>query len=159
MKILLLDIAWLAGILEGEGSFSLKTNRGYNGTICISIQMTDKDIMDRCAAILNTKVYGPYTSKQKKKDGSSKKETYLITVFGSHAASWMMTLYSFMGKRRQLKIKELLDHWKAQSSMLPRQSSCHPTIKMFSKGLCKSCYLKNYHKERKSAYIATGYRD
>lgn len=155
MKILLLDIAWLAGILEGEGSFMLKTKRGFNGTISISLQMTDKDIVDRCAKILNTKVYGPYISKQTKLDGSSKKETYLLNVFGSNAASWMMTLFSFLGIRRQEKVIELLNHWKTQQSMIPRLASCHPNIKMFSKGLCKSCYMKNYHRERKNSHLAT----
>lgn len=156
MKILLLDIAWLAGLLEGEGSFMLKTKRSYNGTISISLQMTDKDIVERCATILKTKVYGPYTSKQKKKNGEVKKETYLLSIFGTSAASWMMTLYPFMGERRKQKIENLLNHWKKQQSMeTGRMSLCHPDRARFSKDMCKSCYMKNYHKEKKLAYIAS----
>jgi len=40
------DIAWLAGLLEGEGSFSIK-----NVSAEISIAMSDKDILDRAAQL------------------------------------------------------------------------------------------------------------
>jgi len=152
----ILDLAWLAGLLEGEGSFMLKTKRSYNGTIAISLQMTDKDIVEKCAAILKTKVYGPYNSKQKKKNGEPKKETYLLTVFGTTAASWMMTLYPLMGERRKQKIEELLNHWKTQQSMITgKMALCHSNRIRFCKDMCKSCYMKNYHKEKKLAYIAS----
>lgn len=157
MRVLLLDIAWIAGILEGEGSFMLKSKRSYNGTICIGLQMSDFDVMERCSKILNAKLYGPYISSQKKKDGACKKETWMINIFGSNAASWMMTVFSFMGERRKEKICSLLEHWKKQQSIIPRMSSCHPEIKMFSKGYCKSCYMKNYHKERKNSHITFGH--
>lgn len=43
MKILHLDLQWLAGLLEGEGCFQ------YNGkpTPSIVVQMTDKDVINK----------------------------------------------------------------------------------------------------------------
>ena len=108
--------------------------------------MTDKDIMQRCADIFKTKLYGPYLSKQKKVNGDNKKETFLINIFGSNAAQWLMTIYSFMGERRKEKIRELLSIWKSQPVMQAgRNALCHPDQPRHAKDKCMVCYNKEYH--------------
>ncbi len=46
------DIAWLAGLVEGEGSFHMSTR-----SIAIILTMTDRDVVERAATLLNGRVY------------------------------------------------------------------------------------------------------
>jgi hypothetical protein len=50
------DIAWLAGLLEGEGSFMRGKRKDAPG---ISLAMTDRDVVERAAKLLRTKCMGP----------------------------------------------------------------------------------------------------
>lgn len=71
--------------------------------------MTDRDIIERVAKLLNRKVYGPYINGGK----ASYKPVYAVALTGGHAVGMLMTLYSNMGERRQAKIRELITLWKA----------------------------------------------
>jgi hypothetical protein len=95
------QIYYIAGILEGEGSFT--TN---NGTHKISLAMTDEDVVRkvRNAMKLNCTIYH-YSS-------MNKKDIYSFQVLGIKAIEWMMTLYSLMGDRRRQQISILLAGWK-----------------------------------------------
>lgn len=64
----------------------------------------------------------------------------------------MMTLYSLMGERRQAKIREILEHWKAHR-MAPRSSKgnrlpaiCHPDKLRTGNLLCRACWMRDYRK-------------
>jgi hypothetical protein len=100
------DIAWVAGILEGEGSFQL-TNEGRSPRIALS--MTDKDIIERFRSIVDNTLTITIASDKRKE---TYKDNYRLTVNGSLAVEWMMTVYCLMGIRRRAKIKEILDIWK-----------------------------------------------
>ena len=113
MKILLQEIHWLAGLLEGEGSFIWHQGQRDQGRPRIQLQMTDLDVMERACALLGSPLCGPYNSKQKKVDGTSKKETYYTALSGSNAAGWMMTLFTVMGERRKSQIEPILLKWRA----------------------------------------------
>lgn len=69
--------------------------------------MTDKDIVDRAAKLMQCTIQGPY-----QRHGTTYKPVYRLAVYGRYAISWMMTLYSLMGYRRQEKIMEILTHYK-----------------------------------------------
>lgn len=94
------DIAWLAGLLEGEGCFSI-----VGRSVVIELQMTDKDVVEHAAQLLNTPVY---VNKKK----PNRKMVWRLHLHGNRAAGWMMTLYSLMGLRRRGRIKELLTGWR-----------------------------------------------
>jgi hypothetical protein len=99
-----LEIAWLAGILEGEGSFGF-----YNRSPRIWIGMADEDIIDRVRRLLNLgqKIH------RKKPSPLSTKPCFVISVTGHKAVGAMMTIYNFMGTRRRAKIREVLASWRA----------------------------------------------
>lgn len=58
------DIAWAAGLFEGEGCVGL--NKGHTRAlptarhIYARITMTDEDVVRKFAKIMNWRVYGPY---------------------------------------------------------------------------------------------------
>lgn len=100
------DLHWLAGLLEGEGSF-YDNHRNYSRSVpTISLAMTDEDVVKRAGKILDRKPMGPY------KYTDNQKEFWRLTCTGRKAAAWMMTLYPTMSQRRQEKIKEILEHWR-----------------------------------------------
>ena len=101
------ELAWLAGILEGEGCFLLTTKSESNlGYPQINVSMSDKDVMDRVALLLEASIY---LKADKRKE--SYKDQWVAKVNGARAAGWMMTLYSFMGERRKAKIRQVLFEW------------------------------------------------
>lgn len=104
------DVAWLAGLLEGEGSFSTMTVKHRLRTkrrITVSVMMTDEDVLRRAAGFMRAKLYGPYGPYR-----GCRKRCWQINLSGKQAAAWMMTLYSFMGSRRRLEIENALASWK-----------------------------------------------
>ena len=101
------DIAWLAGLLEGEGSFFMSRcpNKGVMYSYpCIVVDMTDRDVIDRVAGFFGTKVY-PYKNLKRPEH----KEIYKSMISGSRAVEFMQMLLPWMGVRRSAKIKELLE--------------------------------------------------
>jgi len=108
------DIKWLAGLLEGEGTFGL----GSDGSVAISVGMTDADVIERAAMLMGQGPHRPYFER-------GQMPRYTAKVSGWQAAGWMMTLYSLMGARRQARIASLLARWKAAPGngfMLRRRS-------------------------------------
>jgi len=98
------DIAWLAGILEGEGLFRFETSPR------ITLKMTDEDTVSRARDLMCSDakifVYQP--------SGRAKKTAYVFHIHGNLAIQWMMTIYSLMGRRRKEKIREIFTAWKNQ---------------------------------------------
>lgn len=109
MALAALDIAWLAGVLEGEACFVLGARNVGGKTykrIGIQLVMTDKDIVQRVADMFGTRCCDmPW------RDGAVK-PTYRVACTGDRAAGWMMTIYRFMGDRRRQKIIECLQAWR-----------------------------------------------
>jgi hypothetical protein len=104
------DIAWLAGLLEGEGSFHYKKSKPRDKTYWYPIvlcQMTDPDVLEKAASILGVKVFGPY-----KKNNPNAKDAWAVFINGKYAVALMMTILPFMGERRTNKILELIAYWK-----------------------------------------------
>lgn len=98
--MILKDVYWLAGLLEGEGCFS--TSR-----FCpiIALSMTDEDVVSRATKLLGAS-YGRHICKKPRKD------CFQVHLYGDKAIAWMMTLYPLMGKRRQERIREIISGWK-----------------------------------------------
>ena len=108
-------LAWLAGLLEGEGFFGIIKSHN-NGRIYrypqIVIQMTDEDVVQRVADVFGTKLY-----RNKKVYGTgSKLLCFKAVCSGQRAATWMAKLRPMMGVRRKLKIDACLTEWSSRPS-------------------------------------------
>lgn len=93
------NIAWAAGLLEGEGWF------GYANTPQIVVSMTDRDVIARMGVLLQARP--PYSYQR-----GRNKTVYRVGISGHKAVAWMMTLYSFLGERRREKVAGILRRWK-----------------------------------------------
>jgi hypothetical protein len=55
------EIAWAAGLFEGEGSITHIGRRGQSFELQVAVNMTDEDVVRRFDEIVDRgKVYGPY---------------------------------------------------------------------------------------------------
>ena len=97
---------WLAGLLEGEGSF-MKGSPCNPNLPKISLQITDKDVTDKVAKILG--VSSVIGSKPKKEHH---KQCYIVVLRGAKAVEIMKEIYSLMGERRKKQIDEAIASYK-----------------------------------------------
>ena len=137
------DIAWLGGLLEGEGSFYLRSGKYPN----IKVGMTDEDTIIKVAAMWKTRVchHG---------------NIYKADVNGIAAIQWMMTLFPFLNRNRRSNIIKIIKFWreyvynKAYKG-LNIQAVCHPDEQAvgsdanLSDLLCIVCYKRRQRYKRK----------
>lgn len=90
-------IVWLAGLLEGEGSFDLHRGRYPR----IRLAMTDRDIVDRAAAIMGTTV-------RLSLHAGRNLPTWHTEIQGPRAAEIMSAILPYMGSRRSERIAAAL---------------------------------------------------
>lgn len=104
-----IDLAWLAGILEGEGCFQLHKNTGGRHPVArLQLKMTDRDIVERAARIMCSE--GKFRKVNREKDYKPHyKDQYLCAIYGQTAKDVMRAVLPFMGARRYAKIKEVLE--------------------------------------------------
>lgn len=112
------SIHWLAGLLEGEGSFLAPVPSSPNSP-SITLQMTDEDVVARVAAVFCVK----YHRVSARREGA--KPPYMVVLKGKRAVYLMRSLYPLMGKRRQNQIDKALQNYIAdnlQRYLTPEQA-------------------------------------
>jgi hypothetical protein len=91
--------AWLAGLIEGEGTIYLKRNKGH-ATPCIRIQITDPDVLDTVAGVADMgRVTGPY-QREPHPTGHPRKPIYHWQVHGAAAITVYKAIRPWLHGRR-----------------------------------------------------------
>ena len=129
------DIARLAGLLEGEGTF------GNRQSAKIWLGMTDADVVCWAARLLGVKKVSVVRRSLK---NTRHKDYYHFYLHGRPAAEWMMTLYPMMGLRRRSQMSRAITRWKAQKGSPRDRQACprgHPYDAVAKTGyrLCRKC--------------------
>lgn len=93
------DIAWAAGILEGEGTFHAKGNSPR-----VFCEMTDEDVLIKLQSI-----FGGTITKQKLRNNW--KQTWRWGVYGSNAQVAMELIRPYLLSRRSARVDEILSAW------------------------------------------------
>jgi hypothetical protein len=99
-----IDAAWLAGLLEGEGYFQITKPRHHHPTqIVIRLSMTDKDVVEKAAKLLNNV---PINEKAKT---TERKTIYAISLTKrDEVEKVLLQILPHMGSRRTQRINECL---------------------------------------------------
>jgi hypothetical protein len=99
-----IDAAWLSGLLEGEGYFQITKARPNHPTqVLIRLSMTDKDVVEKAANLLNVSV-------NCKAKTSEKKTIYSFSLSRRDDVEEVLKqVLPHMGNRRGKKIKECID--------------------------------------------------
>jgi hypothetical protein len=94
------QIAWAAGIFEGEGCCSW-TSRQHN---CqeVMVKQNDRWILDRFS-----EVFGGKVSACNSQNTLSKNQSYRWRLFGANARGFLMTVYGFLSPHRQEQVKAI----------------------------------------------------
>ncbi|MBI5932052.1 MAG: hypothetical protein HY862_22280 [Chloroflexi bacterium] len=94
------DLYWLAGLLEGEGSF-LKPRPSTPTIPKITVEMCDRDVIERVAYIFGVNyIYHRKPRNERRKDG------YGVASAAKNAVKIMTAVYPIMGERRKQQITE-----------------------------------------------------
>lgn len=96
------EVAWVAGLLEGEGSFLTQTNC-YSPKV--SCQMTDKDVLDKLVSIAGGTMF-MVTKRQE-----HWKDCWAWRISGDPAAELIKSLLPHLGERRRQRASEVLENW------------------------------------------------
>lgn len=95
---------WAAGLIEGEGCFTLHTNQPY-----LLLDMTDEDVIKELKEVFPFgNVRGPYYHKNKEHN----KPRYRFDAYGKKAYAVAVMVFPFLKSRRQQKIVELVNIWR-----------------------------------------------
>lgn len=91
------DLLWLAGLLEGEGSFDAQRGRYPR----IRLAMTDRDVVGRAASLMDTSI-------RLSLHPAPVKATWHAEIQGDRAARIMREILPHMGARRSQRIADVL---------------------------------------------------
>lgn len=106
------DVVWLAGLLEGEGTFDLQRGKYPR----VRVAMTDRDVVGRAATLLGARVRlsmkpAPYQA------------TWHAEVQGDKATAVMKAVLPFMGSRRSGKIASILGTAALGKTVTPKRAT------------------------------------
>lgn len=96
------DRQWVAGLLEGEGSFQAGPPSAPNLPI-LSCSMTDKDVLERLAKCL-----GGIAICRVSRQQPHHRPAFVLQLRGSRAIEAMKILRPLMGERRKLQIDKAI---------------------------------------------------
>ena len=104
------DLHWLAGLLDGEGSF-LAGPPSAPRSPAVQVSMADRDVVERAGALLGVAVMVVPSRRE------GWRTAYSVRVRGAPAVLWMERLRPLMGTRR----REQIDRAVASHGPDPRQ--------------------------------------
>lgn len=115
------DIAWIAGLLEGEGCFSIctrKTSKHDHKSLAIHCEMTDEDTIEKLHRVTKCGTINVRKNTSGRRDDRNRKQTWIWSV-QNHAGIYKVccAIYPHMSKRRQEKIKELIEYVESRISL------------------------------------------
>jgi len=96
------NLAYFAGVIEGEGCFFNMTNLQGRKYPTIQVEMTDGDVIHKLIDFFDgPKIY----SRKRSKD---RLRTYRFRVIGERALKIMFDIYNYMSARRKDKIDQVM---------------------------------------------------
>ena len=131
-------LAWLAGLLEGEGTFSVNRQSADIAYPVISLKMCDESIVARVASLIGAP--GVWRREPEQEGWSP---TFVAAITGQPAAEWMRRLRSSMGTRRTAAIDAALSQYHPIRLVDPPASCVVPGCAEphRGRGLCHKHYM------------------
>lgn len=109
------ELHWLAGWLEGEGTFYFTLTKS-SPTVIIQVFSVDRDVLERGASLMGAKIY--YI-----KPRGRSQEGYRAHLESLPAVELMRKLLPLMGARRTIQIGIALEAWRTRPNK-PTQRLC-----------------------------------
>jgi hypothetical protein len=121
------DLDWLAGLMEGEGSFQAGPPSSPNLPI-LGIEMTDEDVVRRVADILGVTVQtiAPRRTRWK--------VTHAARIRGAKAVAWMVALYPLLGARRRAQVGRAVASYSCLSNRRLDDDAAREALNLLASG-------------------------
>jgi len=142
--------AWLTGLLEGEGTFSLNRQSAEIAYPVLKVEMCDEGIVARVARLIGAP---NVWRREAQKEGWN--PTYIAAITGPRAATWMRQLRDSMGTRRRAAIDVALAAYHPIRLVDPPDSCVVPGCSEphRGRGLCHKHYMM-WSRDRKNGRAA-----
>lgn len=129
--------AWLAGLLEGEGSFTT-TQAGGRSYPVIALKMCAEDVVRRVAGLMGAQWVNRHEPVDRRW-----RVTFATGLSGARAAGWMRELRPQMGERRRMAIDAALASYRPIRLSDPPEICAVPDCREphRSRGLCHKHYM------------------
>ena len=154
------EIAWTAGIVEGEGCIICKEYAKKDGTsfktVRLAIEMTDLDVLLRVQKIL-----GPKATLRKRTPGCVVqnphwRDRYILQIAGTPLIEWLFTIYPLLGERRRVAVRQAVALWMTMHQSTVRRLALVPEIrKLRQQGVSYTEIAKRLHIGRSSAHLSS----
>ena len=105
------EFHWLIGLLEGEGTF-LAGPPSNPGLPIVRVSMTDRDVVQRVARLLDRAVVALRPRRQ------HHKVPFAVTIKGAPAVDLMLAVHDFMGLKRRTQIQRAIRSCSADGKCL-----------------------------------------
>lgn len=128
-----IDAAWIAGLLEGEGTFGY-----HSGHLRVTCEMTDEDVIERLAKIIGSSVW------ESKQRNVNWKPTWRCSVSGERAKQLMLDIYPMMGSRRQGKIDEVVHLWDSRTTNRKKRYNSEDISNAFKDGASTAKVIEDF---------------
>jgi hypothetical protein len=122
-----LDLHWLAGLLEGEGSFFPGPPSSPHLPVA-QISMADQDVMARVGRLFGRQIVTVVPRQQ------HWQTIYFVRVTGSKAVAWMKALRPLLGKRRREQVDRALASYAPRSRQLLDDIRAREALKLLATG-------------------------
>lgn len=108
------DIAWAAGLVEGEGCILASDYRRPGGRksekqIRLAVEMTDRDVLERLRSILGRRAR--LRERRPPSVNPRHRRRWILTLNGPDLIGWLQTLYPFLGERRRAAARKAISLW------------------------------------------------
>lgn len=111
------EIAWAAGLFEGEGCFT-HAQRGKYFSLQCELGMTDEDSVREFHRIVKVGNITFHPRNRPTKDGGKEKDVWAWKVASFEGVQYVAALFwNYLGTRRKAKIKEILTAYMSNTNI------------------------------------------
>lgn len=134
----LTDIAWAAGLFEGEGTIVAGRKPQY---IRLALGMTDRDVVERFASILGGAAQSWYPPRVQ---SSGRKRMWYWIATGQRAANVIRLLMPYLGERRSSRAAVALNDFERHRELVTAERVCPICDSAFSPAYSRGAASKVY---------------
>lgn len=106
------DIAWAAGIFEGEGTIGFRQRKCGRAPADLRVCMVDRDVVERFADIVGV---GRMALKKKTYDKNHQPQWQLVITGQENITAVLRLFYPYLGERRRAAADQVLAWTKRQN--------------------------------------------
>lgn len=115
------EVAWAAGLFEGEGCIRFCKHDRTLGYISLRIKMTDRDVLQRFADIVGGELKGPYDPPANKPHW---KIAWSVQISQTQKSIDVLeAFWPYLGERRRAKAQEVIAQWQENCRSRPMRYS------------------------------------